>query len=231
MDVLAHGHFEHNPGQVTGDIAALSRLFGFSETTECEGAISEIERHKVGDVKRHRNGDVTLINRRVARQEKGKENNKVRQQNHRDKKDRNADVTSESGDRNADVTSENAVPSSSFSSSSSKDKKRVLRNTPKENGIAERPVSVSQQVWDDFLIHRKGKKAPVTVTALKGIASEATKADLTLEEALTICCQCGWQGFRADWWKRRTRNEDVGGKSSREEYGTNKTVVDLGKPS
>ena len=61
------------------------------------------------------------------------------------------------------------------------------------------PPGVERQTWDDFLAIRKAKRAPMTTTALKGIEREAGKAGLTIQEALALCCERGWQGFRADW--------------------------------
>lgn len=48
-------------------------------------------------------------------------------------------------------------------------------------------------------MHRKAKRAPVTATVIADIALEATKAGITLERSLQICCARGWQTFRADW--------------------------------
>lgn len=78
-----------------------------------------------------------------------------------------------------------------------------------------KPDDVSDEVWEDFLIHRKAKRATVTNTVLKRIRSEADKAGWTMEEALSEMCLRGWQGFRADWV-----NKDVSGgdKVSKAEY-------------
>ena len=62
-----------------------------------------------------------------------------------------------------------------------------------------RPDTVDKKTWDDFLKHRKNVKAPLTETALKGITSEAAKASITLEEALTMCQVRGWRGFKSEW--------------------------------
>lgn len=35
-----------------------------------------------------------------------------------------------------------------------------------------------------------------------GIQREAEKAGITLEEALSTCCERGWQGFKAEWYRR-----------------------------
>ena len=64
----------------------------------------------------------------------------------------------------------------------------------------DRPEEVPEQVWMDFLAHRRAKKAPLTATALKGIEREVSKAPgVTLAEALEIICQRGWTGFKAEW--------------------------------
>ncbi len=62
-----------------------------------------------------------------------------------------------------------------------------------------RPDTVDEPVWNDFIKLRRAKKAPLTATALKGIAREADKAGLTLQAAIEMCCSRGWQGFKAEW--------------------------------
>jgi uncharacterized protein YdaU (DUF1376 family) len=66
-----------------------------------------------------------------------------------------------------------------------------------------RPDDVSEQVWTDWLSLRRVKKAPVTATALTRLRAEATKAGLSLQDALTQCVANGWQGFEAEWIKKR----------------------------
>jgi hypothetical protein len=39
----------------------------------------------------------------------------------------------------------------------------------------------------------------VTATAVAGIRREASKAGISLEDALRICCARGWRGFKAEW--------------------------------
>lgn len=56
----------------------------------------------------------------------------------------------------------------------------------------------------DFLAVRKAKRAgPLTDTALAGIRREAEKAGLTLEQAITVCCENSWTGFNAGWHAER----------------------------
>ena len=64
-----------------------------------------------------------------------------------------------------------------------------------------RPSDVNVNVWQDFVKHRKAKKAPITETALKNIVSEANKANWKLDDALTEICSRGWTGYKAEWVK------------------------------
>ena len=62
------------------------------------------------------------------------------------------------------------------------------------------PEGVLQNVWDDFLQLRKGKRSAVTDTVMRGIEKEALKAGLSLNDALEHCCISGWQSFNAEWY-------------------------------
>lgn len=75
---------------------------------------------------------------------------------------------------------------------------------PKRKRVSnvQKPESVSEQVWEDFSALRTKRRAPITETALKGIQREAEKAGITLEAALSTCCERGWQGFKAEWYRR-----------------------------
>jgi hypothetical protein len=84
--------------------------------------------------------------------------------------------------------------------------KGMLTNNHKpinNNKAPVKPEDVNEQVWSDWLALRKTKRAPVTATALTRLRSEATKAGLTLQDALTQCVANGWQGFDSDWIKKR----------------------------
>lgn len=58
---------------------------------------------------------------------------------------------------------------------------------------------IDGQLAQDYIALRKSHRAPITQTALRGIEREANNAGLSLEQALTICCERGWRGFRAEW--------------------------------
>ena len=59
-----------------------------------------------------------------------------------------------------------------------------------------RPDDVGEQVWDEFLILRKEKRKTFTELALKGMRREAEAAGITLEQAMTLCVESGWTGFK-----------------------------------
>lgn len=77
---------------------------------------------------------------------------------------------------------------------------KVKNNATRQVALA-CPDDVDRQVWDDFLTHRKARRAPLTETALKTIRSQAQSAGVPLQAALEACCQRGWTGFKADWMK------------------------------
>ena len=72
-------------------------------------------------------------------------------------------------------------------------------------------AGVSPELLADYMAVRKAKKAgPFTATALSGMKREADKAGLTMAQALTVCCEAGWQGFNATWYARRNGDPRVG---------------------
>ena len=61
---------------------------------------------------------------------------------------------------------------------------------------------IGGQLAEDFIAHRKSKKATITETVLKGYQREAHKAGIPLAEAITISIERNWQGFKAGWnWR------------------------------
>ena len=63
------------------------------------------------------------------------------------------------------------------------------------------PVGVSDSVWQEFVSHRKSKKARVTQLVIDGIQKEASIAGWSLEDALKETIVRNWQSFKADWVK------------------------------
>jgi uncharacterized protein YdaU (DUF1376 family) len=77
----------------------------------------------------------------------------------------------------------------------------TINQEPKRESatVVATPEGVSESVWQDFVKHRKAKKAPITATALAGIKREADKASWSLDRAITECVERGWTAFKAEW--------------------------------
>jgi len=63
------------------------------------------------------------------------------------------------------------------------------------------PIGVSDSVWQEFIAHRKSKKARVTQLVIDGIQQQARIAGWSLEDALKETIVRNWQSFKADWVK------------------------------
>lgn len=83
-----------------------------------------------------------------------------------------------------------------------------------------KPVTVAQmlvdypdlhpEVAEEFLTHRKRKKALLTPLSWKGLMRELGKTQWTMSEALTECLMRGWVAFKADWLNNADRNSTGG---------------------
>ncbi|MDH2997206.1 hypothetical protein A1D22_05910 [Pasteurellaceae bacterium LFhippo2] len=61
---------------------------------------------------------------------------------------------------------------------------------------------ITEQLAEDFIAHRKAKRATITKTALDGFQREADKAGISVQQAVAISIERNWQGFKADWdWR------------------------------
>ena len=87
-----------------------------------------------------------------------------------------------------------ATPERETEIETKRETKREIKAT-----VVAAPVGVSQSVWDDFVKHRKAKKAQVTQTVIDGITKEAQKAGWSLDDALRETIVRNWASFKADW--------------------------------
>lgn len=71
------------------------------------------------------------------------------------------------------------------------------KGTP--SGVYKFFPGIDRKLVADFAAVRKAKRAAITQTAIDGIQREANKAGLTMTQALTLCCERGWSGFKASW--------------------------------
>jgi uncharacterized protein YdaU (DUF1376 family) len=77
-----------------------------------------------------------------------------------------------------------------------KDKPSAARFDAQAHLVA---LGVEKQIARDWLRVRKGKSAAPTETAFDLAASEAAKAGMTLNDALRVCIEMSWAGFKASW--------------------------------
>ena len=62
-----------------------------------------------------------------------------------------------------------------------------------------RPDDVSEQVWGDYIAHRKAKKSTVSSTVIDSMRVDAKTVGLTLEQAMQMQIKRGWTGFDPSW--------------------------------
>jgi hypothetical protein len=60
-------------------------------------------------------------------------------------------------------------------------------------------LGVNEQVANDWLSVRRAKKAPLTNTVIASLKSEAQKAGISVAQAVAVCAERSWQGFKATW--------------------------------
>jgi uncharacterized protein YdaU (DUF1376 family) len=97
---------------------------------------------------------------------------------------------------NATHNTEHITQDTLHKESSPKEKKK---KQVKEDAKVTRPDSVSEQLWNDWLIVRKKKDAPLTETAWDLMVNQAAKAGWPIDKAIEECCLRSWISFKADW--------------------------------
>ncbi|EKN3736511.1 TPA: hypothetical protein ACPZQZ_001274 [Yersinia enterocolitica] len=75
------------------------------------------------------------------------------------------------------------------------------------------PMAVSPEIWEDYLTHRKAKRAPMTQTVVNMLAKELNKAagaGWSVDDSLAEAMAAGWQGFKFEWLQNRSRPQNQG---------------------
>lgn len=62
-----------------------------------------------------------------------------------------------------------------------------------------RPDDVSEQVWVDYIAHRKAKKTTISGTVIDSLRTDAKTIGLSLQEAMQMQIKRGWTGFEPSW--------------------------------
>jgi hypothetical protein len=76
---------------------------------------------------------------------------------------------------------------------------------PRGKRAASLPIpGVPDALLADWLAVRRAKRAgPVTQAVIDGLTREAAEAGMSVTDAVRLCCEAGWQGFRAEWAANR----------------------------
>ncbi|KGQ30000.1 DNA-binding protein [Gallibacterium genomosp. 2] len=111
------------------------------------------------------------------------------------------------GSENSAPPSENISPRTSHSINQSINHKKTTQKKPTELELLSE-FGITEQLAEDFITHRKAKKAPITKTALERLQKQADLAGLPLAEVAEIMIERGWRGFKADWdWQEMPQRQ------------------------
>jgi hypothetical protein len=66
--------------------------------------------------------------------------------------------------------------------------------------------NVTGALAQDFIILRKVKKAPITITAMTRMHNQAELARISMTQAVEVCIERNWQGFKAEWYRQPDNN-------------------------
>ncbi len=106
----------------------------------------------------------------------------------------------------APVAPHTGLPDTANPTQVSIDVKQGLKEEKK--GLSADAPTIPADLLNDYIAVRKAKKAgPLTKTAMDGLEREARKAGISIVEAVTACCEYGWQGFNAGWYARRQNTD------------------------
>lgn len=98
---------------------------------------------------------------------------------------------------------------------SARGKEQTSEHTNKSNRQGARGLlsqrGVSGQLADAWIKVRLAKRLAITELGLDAIQREAEKAGLTFVQAITICCEEGWGGFKAHWERGGKDSQSKGG--------------------
>ncbi len=81
-------------------------------------------------------------------------------------------------------------------------KQKKPRKARTSFATVERPDDLPEQLWQDWLELRKAKRAPLNTTTINTFRAEAQKAGISFEEAVSFSVANGYQGFKADWYRK-----------------------------
>jgi hypothetical protein len=140
----------------------------------------------------------------------GKDRSAERQRRYRERKRRK-----EGGaDSKSDVTRDVTRDVTQDVTGDGREEKRRIKNIRTHSGAGVngkfqalawlKAHGVEDKIAADWLKVRKAKRAANTLTAFEGLEREATKAGMTVAQAVAVAAERSWQGFKADWLEGQT---------------------------
>jgi hypothetical protein len=88
-------------------------------------------------------------------------------------------------------------------------RKPSVSSVQQRNPKYPKPDDVAQNVWDDFVAHRKRKRGAITALVMQSIQIEAEKAGWSLNDALKEIVVCNWQTFKAEYRSKSNSSKTV----------------------
>ena len=76
--------------------------------------------------------------------------------------------------------------------------------------VVARPPTVTEQVWNDWLVIRKSKGLPLTETAWGQIQTEFRKSGLNDQQGIEYCCLSNWAAFKTAWYEKQMQEQNAG---------------------
>ena len=154
-------------------------------------------------LKQGKHGDKDLI--RLT--EKGKSWNEFKPEQIRDNSEINPSLGDELGNK-SEITRKQIRDNSEINPTNNNTNYKNTtdhnnKKTTQKNSLALlAEFGIVGQLAEDFIAHRKSKRAAITKTVLVSYQREAHKAGIPLAEAITISIERNWQGFKAEWnWR------------------------------
>ncbi len=186
-----------------GCVDTVARLTGASDYRHSVEALLEefFELSDAGYTSQRADEEIAKYHRRVGGASKAGRASAERRANERStdvEQPLNGRATYVQPTKNQEPRTSNQVPEAPLDAVRGTDS-----STAAQRKWAPRPDDVSESVWQDWVDHRKALKALFSATALAQTRTEAGKADLTLEQALSTAMASGWRGFRAEYVRDR----------------------------
>ena len=90
------------------------------------------------------------------------------------------------------------IEQASKAGKASAERRSNSRSTDVQPTNNQEPIT-NNHIYTDFEKVLKAKNKTLTETLIASIQSESAKANMTIDQAIKICCERGWSTFKAEW--------------------------------